>query len=342
MQMKERLKNQLSYLFFILLAVLAFYTVFQDNDLGMVAASLKKMNVGYLLFAVLIALVFTMMEGVMIYYLLRVLQGKANFLHCIRYSFVGFLYSGITPSATGGQPMQLFHMKRDGNDLSASTVVLMTVALVYKLVLVLMGMAMVLMRFSTLKEHLGRYLHLFYLGMFLNTALVIVLLIVMGFPNFARYFLLAGERLLVRIKILKPSQARAGKINRFVDSYQNAVYFLSQHKKQVLIVIIATFVQRCFVFILPYIVYLGFGLSGTPALTILLIQMSIYLAVDMLPLPGAQGITELMYRRVFQNIFTAEYVVPSMCVSRGVSFYFLLFFSIAVCTIHYARIKLRR
>lgn len=340
--MKERLRNQFSYLFFILLAVLAFYTVFQDNDLGMVAASLKKMKVGYLLFAVIIALVFTMMEGVMIYYLLRVVQGTACFWPCIRYSFVGFFYSGITPSATGGQPMQLFHMKRDGNDLFASTVVLMTVALVYKLVLVLMGIAMILLRFSTLKEHLGRYLNLFYLGMFLNTALVAVLLIVMGFPSFARYFLLAAEKLFVRIKIMKPSQARVGKINRFIDSYQNAVYFLSCHKKQVAAVILATFVQRCLVFILPYIVYLGFGLSGTDALTILLIQMSIYLAVDMLPLPGAQGITELMYRHVFQTIFTAEFVVPSMCVTRGVSFYFLLFFSIAVCTCHYFWEKLRR
>ena len=33
-------KNQLSYLFFIILAILAIYTVFQDNDMGMVAAAL--------------------------------------------------------------------------------------------------------------------------------------------------------------------------------------------------------------------------------------------------------------------------------------------------------------
>ena len=41
--MNARLKNQLSYLFFILLAILAFYTVFRDNDMAMVVASLKKM-----------------------------------------------------------------------------------------------------------------------------------------------------------------------------------------------------------------------------------------------------------------------------------------------------------
>ena len=60
--MKSSRKNQLSYLFFILLAVLAFYTVFQDNDMGMIAASLKNMKLPYLLLAAAVALIFTMME----------------------------------------------------------------------------------------------------------------------------------------------------------------------------------------------------------------------------------------------------------------------------------------
>lgn len=340
--MNARIKNQLSYFFFILLAVLAFYTVFQDNDMAMVAASLKKMKLPYLFASAVAALVFTMMEGVMIWYLLRALQGKARFADCIRYSFVGFLYSGITPSATGGQPMQLYHMRRDGNDLSASTVVLMTVALVYKLVLVLMGIAMVLFGFPVLRDNLGKYLNLFYLGMFLNTALVAVLLIVMVFPAFARWIVLSVEKLLIQCRIIKKSEYRTDKIHRFIQSYQNAVQFLLKNKKQVAVVTLATFGQRCLVFILPYIVYRGFGLEGADALSVLMIQMSIYLAVDMLPLPGAQGITELMYKRAFRDVFTVEYVVPSMCVTRGISFYFLLFFSMAVCVAHHVRLRMGR
>ncbi len=340
--MKKRLKNQLSYLFFILLAALAFYTVFHDNDFGLTLAFIKKLNPLYLLVSFVVALVFTMMEGALIYYLLKPLQGRADFAKCIRYSFVGFFYSGITPSASGGQPMQLYHMKRDGNDLSASTVVLMTVALIYKLVLVLMGIAMVLFYFPVLKEYLGRYRNLFYLGMTLNTALVVVLLVVMVFPDFARALLLALERALVKIKVFKPSKDRVNTILRFIKSYQDAVYFLLHHKGQIAVALFGAFVQRCLVFILPYIVYRGFGLFGTDALTILLLQMAIYLAVDMLPLPGAQGITELMYRSVFRDIFTVELVVPSMCVTRGISFYFLLFFSMAVCVIRHIRYRLHR
>ncbi len=64
----------------------------------------------------------------MIWYLLRALNCGVSPFSCIRYSFIGFFYSGITPSATGGQPMQLYYMKKAGIKISDSTVVLMTVA----------------------------------------------------------------------------------------------------------------------------------------------------------------------------------------------------------------------
>ena len=50
----------------------------------------------------------------------------------------------------------------------------------------------------------------------------------------------------------------------------------------------------------------------------------------MLPLPGAQGITELMYQAVFAHVFTGAYLIPSMLVSRGINFYFLLVVSLVV------------
>lgn len=79
----------------------------------------------------------------MIWYLLQAMKANrrkegSSLIRCIQYSFIGFFYSGITPSATGGQPVQLYYMSKDGNRGSDSTVVLMTVAVVYKFVLVIL------------------------------------------------------------------------------------------------------------------------------------------------------------------------------------------------------------
>ena len=98
--------------------------------------------------------------------------------------------------------------------------------------------------------------------------------------------------------------------------------------------IFITFLQRCSLFVLTWVVYLGFGLKGAGALTVILLQASVYIAVDMLPLPGAQGITELMYQAVFIKVFSQAYLIPSMMVSRGLNFYFLLIVSLGVVLVN--------
>lgn len=96
-----------------------------------------------------------------------------------------------------------------------------------------------------------------------------------------------------------------------------------------------TVLQRCSVFFLTYLVYLGFHLKGTDALTVMMLQASVYIAVDMLPLPGAQGITELMYKSIFAGVFPGTFLTASMCVSRGINFYFLLITSAILTVIVY-------
>ena len=83
----------------------------------------------------------------------------------------------------------------------------------------------------------------------------------------------------------------------FAEKYRETVQFFAGHKGKIVAVTLFTVLQRCSVFFLTYLVYLGFHLKGTDALTVMMLQASVYIAVDMLPLPGAQGITELMYFR---------------------------------------------
>lgn len=62
-----------------------------------------------------------------------------------------------------------------------------------------------------------------------------------------------------------------------------------------------------------------------------------YIAVDMLPIPGAQGITEAMFQNVFRDIFTGRYIAASMCIIRGISFYLCMAAGLVVWGIVYLR-----
>lgn len=327
---------------FLVIMLLTFYTVLHGQDWRQIRNALKEMSIPYLILAIMAALFFVSAEGVMIWYLLKSMNTcESRLLRCISYSFIGFFYSGITPSATGGQPMQLYYMKKDGNSLSDSSVVLMTVALIYKFVLAVMGIGMLLFWLVPLRRYLRGYFGLYLLGLALNMILVAVLLAVMLEPGGMKSIIYRIEDILVRLKILKESGERRQKVEQFVGGYREAVHFLATRKRKIGFVIVVTFLQRSSVFVLTALVYLGFSQTGTGIPEVVMLQASVFIAVDMLPLPGAQGITEMMYCHIFRGVFAAKYLMPSLYVTRGIQFYFLLIVGLAVVLANLIRSRVK-
>lgn len=323
-------KNVISAIIFILLVFLTFSAIFKGNDMTAVFAAMGTLNPFYLCGAVITAFFFVSAEGFMICYLLRALNYRTSAATCVKYSFIGFFFSGITPSATGGQPMQLYYMQKEGHKVSDSTVVLMTVAVIYKFVLVVMGLGILIFYYRPLAGYLDKYLYLYYLGLFLNTFLVVVLLFIMISPRCFKGIVVGGEHLLKKFRILKHSGERTEKLIEMADQYHEAVLFFLKNKSKIAAVILFTVVQRCSVFFLTWLIYRGMELDEVSAFTVMSLQASIYIAVDMLPLPGSQGITEMMYKTAFSQIFPGACLTASMCITRGLNFYMVLIASALV------------
>ena len=109
-------KRTLQIAVFLLIMFLTFYTLFSGRNLGEIMRAAAEMSPWYLIPAVGLALFYVCAEGFMIWYLLNAMREKKNSLfRCFQYSFIGFFYSGITPSATGGQPVQLYSLAKEGN-----------------------------------------------------------------------------------------------------------------------------------------------------------------------------------------------------------------------------------
>ena len=235
--------------------------------------------------------------------------------------------------------MQLYYMKRDGIPLPEGTAVLMAVATAYKFVLAVVGMMILLFWQKLLKEHFGGYFFWYIVGLSLNVLLVILLLFVMLKPVLIRHL---AEKIIVMAQkcgMKIPKEKWLEKLDGFLDGYRGTVLFFqgTQRKNTDFNCDDICSEKQCFSADFS-------GVSGIwtvwnsdvpdPAA-----QAAIYVAVDMLPVPGAQGITEAMYGKVFLPVFSGQYLVPAMCVTRGVGFYLMLVIgALWVLKIHYKKI----
>ncbi len=329
---KKILKVAFEAIFFAVVLGLTCYVVFNGQDLGSVFEAISDLNPIYLPIGILFALSFIACEGYMIWTMISRQPSLKALSRCMGYSFVNFFYSSITPGASGGQPMQLFMMSRDGYSFSRSCAALTVIAVSNKFVLAFSGILLLIFWHKPLTIEFGEFMWWYYLGLAMLIAIIIILFLLMFAPNFLEKHAKGVTNYLARHKLVKETNLDIynTKITTFFDGYRNIIGELESHKNRVILIIFISFLQRALLVGLTYLVYIGFGLTGTGFIPIFLGQLSINIAVDMIPLPGAQGISEFLYKHVFASIFVGQYLTASMCITRLTSFYFLLILSMIV------------
>lgn len=323
---KKNMKYVLNIGFIVLICWLTFRLLFSGQEFSSILEDLHNADTRWIAVGLLLAFMFVAGESCIIYYMLRVLGQKTKFLRCLKYSFIGFFFSDITPSASGGQPAQMYYMKKDGVKIGFSTLIMLLITIAYKAVLVILGLIFLIFNYSLVADHVGKMWWLLILGFALNIAFIAVLAAVFVKPVWARKAGIKIVNLLTNIKIIKSknNQKYIEKITRICDTYTIGADYIKNNLHTVVNVFLITAVQRLSLFAITWIVYKSYGLSGYGILPVIALQTMIGISVEMLPLPGAAGIIEGCFMIMFDRIFGKELVRPALLLSRGMSFYAVL------------------
>lgn len=341
--MKKELRSKLfSIGFFFGLLVLSFWYIFHDENLNQVLYYLRSAELCNVIPAVIAVVAFILGESVVIYYLLRKLGTRASFWHCSLYSFVGFFYSAVTPSASGGQPMQVVAMRRDGINTAVSAVVLAIVTITYKMVLVVLGIAVLVLRPDGIVKYLDDVEPLMYLGLTLNVAFIAFLLTAVFHPSGVRKLVNVVFAFINKLHPFRNPEGLTKRLDSVIDQYHSTAAFFKDNPRIITHVFLITVLQRFFLFSVVWFTYEAFGLRGESAFVMMMLYAMISVAVDMLPLPGGMGISETLFLSIFEPIFGEALVLPGMLVCRGISYYTQLVISAVMTAFSHLFIREKR
>lgn len=319
--MSKLKKVLLDGLLFIGIFLLTIYGIFHGENLAEVRDNIADCRIEWLVPALFCVVLFIGGEAMILRYLFRSCGVYLKKRHCFLFSSIGFFFSCVTPSASGGQPMQLYFMRKHNIPVATAAVVLMIVTITYKLVLVVVGVGMLLFGREFLLQHAGGRMALVILGMFLNIGSITIMCILIFWQGLARKLALGGIRLLEKLHILKKSEERIAWVEQTMETYHTSAAYLKTHMHLWVRCFLITVVQRCSMFSVTYLVYRSFSLKGTGYPIIVMLQALISVCADMLPLPGGMGISESLFLSFFDQIFGEEYLLPGLLLSRGLSYY---------------------
>lgn len=326
--MKSRKKIIFNGVFLAVVFALTVYGVFHGEDLSSMMDAIHRADKRWLIPGIALVAFFIWGESIIIWYMMRSSGIQLKKRTCFLFSSVGFFFSCITPSASGGQPMQIYYMKKEKISIPVSTVILMIVTITYKLVLVVIGIGIAIFGRGFLHKYLEGILPVFYLGLALNIFCVTFMTILVFHPLLAKAIMVKGMKLLERLHLVKKKDGRLKKLEDSMDTYRNTAAYLKNNPFVIVKVIGITFIQRMALFAVTWFVYQAFGLHGTGFWEILFLQAVISVSVDMLPLPGGMGISETLFLNIFSPVF-GGLLLPGMVLSRGLGYYGELLISAA-------------
>lgn len=314
-------RNAINILLLLLLTAGTAVAIFWGEDLENIIEILSQANMGWCAVGLLFVIVFICTESVIIYMLIRATGHRCKLTHGFMYSFIGFFFCAITPSATGGQPTQIYYMKKDGIPVSVSLPVLTVVTILYKGVLILTGIAVFIVRPAGIMELIDPIKFWCVLGFSLETALLALLLLIIYRPDAVRGMANAGVTLYTRVFRRKEPAKIREMLEEWMQKYSNVAGCFRREWGVILAAFVLTVFQRYLLFSVTYLTCRAFGIPSGGLGTVMVLQAMIATASDIMPLPGGTGAYESMFINVFTGILGEEMVLPVMLLSRGTSYY---------------------
>lgn len=322
--MKKQLKNILCGGAVLALLGWTVYTILREQTPGQLAAALLSADWRVLLLGLPLMILFICCEAAATHTILRALGCPQPFRRCAYYSSVGFFFSTITPSATGGQPAQVVSMSRDGVPAASGALDMLLVTIGYNTAAMIWGV-FALFAAGGLTERLGGQVGLLLgLGLAVFALLDVFMFLFLFLPGPAKkllYGLIAlGARLfpgLNRVGLEAKADEHLAEYRRGADLIRRSPVLLFQ-------VVGLSMAQLACSYAVPYVVYRAFGLSGFGLGEIMALQALCSIAVGYLPLPGSAGAAENVFLRGFLLIYGEALVAPAMILSRTLSCYLVL------------------
>ena len=324
-KIREKKSTLFSLLFIAAVILLTLWSLSRAEDPDKLIKDIQNASPVFLVLAVLCVLAFICLQGVVIWLQCRSLKLQESLWRCVLVAFHGYFYCSITPMQSGGPPIQIYDLKKEGIHISVGTLIILMETFLFKVVLVILSLGMLLFGHRLMRRYIWPGLFFFILGTILTCGIVVLIYLSMFHSGLLRRLILWLFRKLEKHHLVRSKKGRVEKLISAMDKYRAAAgYFRNQRKLSVLLLAV-TMLQRLAYFSTTYFIYRSFGLHGVSYWTIVLLQAAISICADMLPIPGGVGITEALFQVFFRDIFGAM-TIPGLCLSRGITFYAQLLF----------------
>ena len=322
--MNRTIKRVLSALVIIISITAVIIIAFSNPEMKNAWKALASMDLKWVLGLFLCWAAYAGFEGVGTWSYLRSKGYKINLGRVIGVALIGFYYSNITPSAAGGQPMQVNSLRKAGIPVAYGTTAVTIRFVSNQLTICMMTLGLLIANRTFAYSQLGGLIWAARIGWAINFIAVPLVLLAAFKRNLIQAVIEWLISLLAKMHLVRDKKATIAKITEILDSYHAAMIALIHSPGQILMQILFSALSMLGMTGSIVFTYYAFGLSGTPWYQILTMSCLLFVSASYTPLPGASGAQEGGFMAYFAGIFTDGTIGVGLLIWRFFTYYMFL------------------
>lgn len=310
--MKNSIKNYaLNLLVIILLTAVALWFALKDNYEEILVLIL---NVKWYWLAIILlwGIVYSAVAGYILTLFTRRTKKNYRFIEGFQNGLVGSFFSGVTPSATGGQFAQAYIFKKQGIKFSEGASILWADFIVYQTTMMLYVTFLFLLRFTHYMDLIGPWFLAILVGYIINVCVIGVLWTMALFPKLYVKLSRIFVRILAKVHIVKNKEKTLASWTLQVESFIVEIKKMRSDKPLLIKTTLLNILRMTIQFILPFFIAkaLGSTIGLDKFVDCLALASFVLMANAFIPIPGASGGTELIFTQLFIFI-VGSYITAS-------------------------------
>lgn len=248
--------------------------------------------------------------------------GTYNYSKAFKCTAIGQFFSIITPGAVGGQPMQLYCLKKQNVNTGVASSVLIQKFLVYQTTITIYSFIATLFNLNMFSDGMTGVMATLAAFGFISHALVIIVMYMFSFNKKLTSNIISSIfNFLAKIKIIKDPDNKAINLENQLQCFHDSNSQLYKNKSLLVKVVLLTVIQLTLIFFIPYTIYRGFNFLGANAFDMITGQAFVIMVSSFMPLPGGSGAAEGSFFVFFEKYFTPGTIKSAILIWRIISYF---------------------
>ena len=293
-----------------------------NREFGHVFRTFARLSPGFLLISVIVTVVYFFFEGGITRLIMKSRSVKLSMATCLKISLIGLYYCYITPSATGGQPMQAAYLRREKVPVGISTAVLFMKFFCFQCAFFTCALISFLCMYPKLTAENLTLIPFIILGLIINGG-SIIFFPSLFIPPVLNTLCRTAKWLIRRLRFLERFH-----LNDAVDKFQKDFSSYTDNFREkwgsLVIGVLLSVPQFILQMSVIYFVFLSFGYRSVSYLEVLAVQSLLQVSVSFMPMPGASGAQEIGFSAFFQSYFVRDDLYAAVMVWRFFTYYLVV------------------